>query len=200
MMARMQRREFITLLGGAAIVLARPAAGQQHFTIGLLNTGASTVFVGPFMAKLEELGYREGKNVVLDRKFAEGSTERLNEFAADLVRKRVDVIVTLGTPAAFAAKKATSTIPIVLGAISDPVGVGVVASLARPGGNATGNSVMAPELSAKRLEILRALAPGISRFAILWDSSNPGMAARVHETEIAADQSHVFLHVVGEEY
>ncbi|HKO71859.1 MAG TPA: ABC transporter substrate-binding protein [Bradyrhizobium sp.] len=196
-MARMHRREFITLLGGAAIVLPRPAAGQQHFTIGLLNTGASTVFVGPFMAKLEELGYREGKNVVLDRRFAEGSTERLNEFAADLVRKRVDVIVTLGTPAAFAAKKATSTIPIVLGAISDPVGVGVVASLARPGGNATGNSLMAPELSAKRLEILRALAPGISRFAILWDSSNPGMAARVHETKIAADQSHVFLHVVG---
>ena len=105
--------------------------------------------------------------------------------------------MTIGTPAGFAAKRATSTIPIVLGAISDPVGVGLVASLARPGGNATGNSLMAPELSAKRLEILRTLAPGISRFAILWDSSNPGMAERVRETEIAADQSHVLLHTVG---
>jgi putative ABC transport system substrate-binding protein len=101
-----------------------------------------------------------------------------------LVREHVDVIVTIGTPAGFAAKQATSTIPIVLGAISDPVGVGLVASLARPGGNATGNSLMAPELSAKRLEILRTLAPGISRFAILWDSSNPGMAERVRERTV----------------
>jgi putative ABC transport system substrate-binding protein len=149
------------------------------------------------MGKLEELGYLEGKNVVIERKFAEGNPERLKEFAADLVREHVDVIVTLGTPAGFAAKQATSTIPIVLGANSDPVGVGLVASLARPGGNATGNSLMAPELSAKRLEILRALAPGISRFAILWDSSNPGMAERVRETKVAADQSRVLLHTVG---
>jgi len=193
----MQRREFITLLGGAAVVLPRAAAAQQHFAIGLLNTGASTFFIGPFMGKLEELGYHEGKNLVVDRKFANGSTERLNEFAAELVRKHVDVIVTIGSPAAFAAKQATSTTPIVFGAISDPVGLGLVVSLARPGGNATGNSLMAPELSAKRFEILRALAPGISRFAILWDSSNPGMAERVHETKIAADQSHVLLQIVG---
>jgi putative ABC transport system substrate-binding protein len=113
------------------------------------------------------------------------------------VAQRVDVIVTMGTPAGFAAKQATGTIPIVLGANSDPVGVGLVASLARPGGNITGTSLMAPELSAKRLDILRTLSPKISRFAILWDSSNPGMAERVHETQIAADQSHVLLHVVG---
>jgi putative tryptophan/tyrosine transport system substrate-binding protein len=118
-------------------------------------------------------------------------------MSAGLVRQRVDVIVTIGTPAGFAAKQATSTIPIVFGAISDPVGVGLVASLARPGGNATGNSLMAPDLSAKRLDILRRLTPGISRFAILWDSSNPGMAERVRETEVAADQSHVLLHTVG---
>lgn len=149
------------------------------------------------MGKLEELGYQEGKNIVVERKFAEGNAERLKEFAADLVRQHVDVIVTIGTPAGFAAKQATSTIPIVFGAISDPVGVGLATSLARPGGNATGNSLMAPELSAKRLEILRMLAPRISRFAILWDSSNPGMAARVRETEIAADQSQVLLRTVG---
>ena len=193
----MQRRGFITLLGGAAIAWPLAAWAQRHFTIGLLNTGASTFFIGPFMEKLEQLGYHEGKNVAVERKFAEGNAERLKEFAADLVRQHVDVIVTIGTPAGFAAKQATSTIPIVFGAISDPVGVGLVASLARPGGNATGNSLMAPELSAKRLEILRTLAPGISRFAILWDSSNPGMAERVHETEIAADRSHVLLHIVG---
>jgi putative tryptophan/tyrosine transport system substrate-binding protein len=147
--------------------------------------------------KLEELGYWEGKNLIVERRFAEGNIKRLNDFAAELVRQQVDVIVTVGTPAGFAAKQATSTIPIVLGGNSDPVGVGLVASLARPGGNITGNSFMAPELSAKRLDVLRRLDPGISRFAILWDSSNPGMASRVRETEIAADQSHVFLHTVG---
>ena len=149
------------------------------------------------MRKLVELGYVEGKNVVIERKSAEGNAELLPDLAADLVRQQVDVIVTAGTPAGFAAKKATSTIPIVLGANSDPVGVGLVASLARPGGNATGNSLMAPDLSAKRLDILHTLAPGISRIAILWDSSNPGMAERVRETKIAADQSHVLLHTVG---
>jgi putative tryptophan/tyrosine transport system substrate-binding protein len=193
----MQRREFITFLGGAAAAWPLTAHAQQHFRIGLLNTGADPFFVATFMGKLEELGYQEGKNIVVERKFAEGNAERLKEFAADLVRQHVDVIVTIGTPAGFAAKQATSTIPIVFGAISDPVGVGLATSLARPGGNATGNSLMAPELSAKRLEILRMLAPGISRFAILWDSSNPGMAARVRETEIAADQSHVLLRTVG---
>ena len=186
------------LLGGAAVAWPLAARAQQHFKIGLLNTGgAATIFIATFMGKLGELGYLEGKNIVIERKFAEGNSERLKEFAADLVRQHVDVIVTIGTPAGIAAKQATRTIPIVFGAISDPVGVGLVTSLARPGGNATGNSLMAPELSAKRLEILRTLAPGISRFAILWDSSNPGMAARVRETEIAADRSRVLLHIVG---
>src|SRR6267154_5582268 len=195
-MDHMQRRGFITL-AGVAVLWPLAARAQQPFKIGLLNTGAGTFFIAPFMGKLAELGYQEGKNIVIERKFAEGNSERLKEFAADLVRQHVDIIVTIGTPAGFAAKQATSTIPIVLGGISDPVGVGLVASLARPGGNATGNSLMAPELSAKRLELLRTLTPGISRFAILWDSSNPGMAERVRETKIAADQSHVLLHTVG---
>jgi putative tryptophan/tyrosine transport system substrate-binding protein len=193
---KIPRRKFFGLVGGA-VVWPLAARAQQRFKIGLLDAGVGTTFSGPFLHKLEELGYVEGKNVVIERKSAEGNNERLKEFAADLVRLRVDVIVTIGTPAGLAARQATSTIPIVLGAISDPVGVGLVASLARPGGNITGNSLMAPELSAKRLDILRALAPGINRFAILWDSSNPGMAARVRETEIAADQSHVLLHAVG---
>ena len=192
------RREFITLLlGGAAAAWPRAARAQQRFRIGLLDTGLGAIFAVPFMGKLAELGYVEGRNVVIERKSAEGNPERLKHLAEDLVRQQVDVIVTAGAPAGFAAKKATSTIPIVLGAISDPVGVGLVASLARPGGNATGNSLMAPDLSAKRLDILRTLAPGVSRFAILWDSSNPGMEARVRETKSAADQAHVLLHTVG---
>jgi putative ABC transport system substrate-binding protein len=180
---------------GAACPLA--ARAQQHFKIGLLDTGIGDYFTVPFMQRLEQLGYAEGKNLVVERRFAEGDKERLKEFAADLVRQKVDVIVTMGTPAGLAAEQATTTIPIVLGANSDPVGVGLVASLARPGGNATGTSLMAPELSAKRLDILSTLAPGITRFAILWDSSNPGMAQRVRETQTAADQSHVLLHTVG---
>ena len=193
----MRRREFVTLLGGAAALWPLAGRAQKPFKIGLLDTGLGAEFAVPFIRKLAELGYVEGKNVVIERKSAGGNAELLPGLAADLVRQGVDVIVTAGTPAGFAAKKATSTIPIVLGANSDPVGVGLVASLARPGGNATGNSLMAPDLSAKRLDILHTLAPGISRIAILWDSSNPGMAERVRETKIAADQSHVLLHTVG---
>jgi len=194
----MRRREFISLLISMAACWPLLARAQQRFKIGLLETGGdNSFFTAPFTRKLDELGYVEGKNLVIDRRPAEGSAERLKEFAADLVRQRVDVIVTIGTPTGFAAKQATATIPIVLGANSDPVGVGLVASLARPGGNITGNSLMAPELSAKRLDMLHRLDPGISRFAILWDSSNPGMAHRVRETEVAADQSHVLLHTVG---
>jgi len=193
----MKRREFITLLGGSVALWPLAARAQKTFKIGLLDTGLGANFAVPFVRKLVELGYVEGKNVVIERRSAEGNSELLPGLAAELVRQQVDVIVTAGTPAGFAAKKATSTIPIVLGANSDPVGVGLVASLARPGGNATGNSLMAPDLSAKRLDILHTLAPGISRIAILWDSSNPGMAERVRETKIAADQSHVLLHTVG---
>lgn len=194
----MRRRDFLSLLGTTMACWPLSAHAQQRFKIGLLETGGdNSFFTVPFIHKLEELGYVEGKNLVIERRPADGNAERLKEFAAELVQARVDVIVTIGTPAGFAAKQATTTIPIVLGANSDPVGVGLVASLARPGGNITGNSLMASDLSAKRLEILRRLDPAISRFAILWDSSNPGMAKRVRETEVAADQSHVLLHTVG---
>ncbi|MFZ0259702.1 MAG: ABC transporter substrate-binding protein [Pseudolabrys sp.] len=193
----MKRRDFITLLGGSAALWPLAARAQKLFKIGLLDTGLGAAFAVPFRGKLAELGYVEGRNIVIERKSADGNTALLADLADELVRQHVDVIVTAGTPAGFAAKKATSTIPIVLGANSDPVGVGLAASLARPGGNATGNSLMAPDLSAKRLDILHTLSPEISHIAILWDSSNPGMADRVRETKIAADQSHVLLHTVG---
>jgi putative ABC transport system substrate-binding protein len=196
-MPDMIRRKFIMLLGGMMGSWPITVCAQQRFRIGLLDTGLGATFAEPFMRKLVELGYVEGKNLVLERKSAEGKVDRLNDLAAELVRQQVNVIVTAGTPAGVAAKKATSTIPIVLGATSDPVGIGLVASLARPGGNLTGNSLMAPDLSAKRLEMLHTLAPAFARFAILWDSSNPGMAARVRETKTAADHSKVLLHSVG---
>jgi putative tryptophan/tyrosine transport system substrate-binding protein len=196
-MSQMTRREVLTFVAALPALGPIAAAAQRRFKIGLLDTGLGATFAVPFLRKLTELGYVEGQTIIIERRSADGKPERLNDLAEDLVRQQVEVIVTAGGPAGVAAKKVTQTIPIVLGAISDPVGVGLVASLARPGGNITGNSLMAPDLSAKRLDILHTLAPGISRFAILWDSSNPGMAERVRETKIAADQSHVLLHVVG---
>jgi putative tryptophan/tyrosine transport system substrate-binding protein len=158
-----RRRSLLAALGAVIACWPLKARGQQRFRIGLLDTGLGAAFAAPFTRKLTELGYIEGRNLVLERRSADGNIQRLDDLAAELVRERVDLIVTAGTPAGFAAKKATSTIPVVLGANSDPVGVGLVASLAHPGGNLTGNSLMAPDLSAKRLELLRALAPGISR-------------------------------------
>ena len=168
----MKRREFITLLGGSAALWPLVARAQRLFKIGLLDTGLGADFVVPFMGKLVELGYVEGKNAVIERKSAGGNIALLADLAADLVRQQVDVIVTAGTPAGFAAKKATSTIPIVLGANSDPVGVGLVASLARPSGNATGINFFTSELAAKRLQLLRDLVPGAIRVAIFVNTAN----------------------------
>src|SRR5262245_12990403 len=184
-------------LGVEAQQAAFAQSQQRTFRIGMLAAGDSTRLTNAIFAALQGLGYVEGQNLVVEGRFAEGRLDRLPEFAAELVRLRVDVIVIQGTPAGFAAKSATSTIPIVFAAISDPVGVGIVKSLARPGGNITGTSLMASELSAKRLELLHSVAPRLSRVAILWDSSNPGMALRVQETEIAAKQSQVALFSVG---
>jgi putative ABC transport system substrate-binding protein len=128
----MRRRDFILLVGGAIASWPQTGRAQQRPKIGLLDTGLGAAFAVPFMGKLAELGYVDGENVVIERRSADGNPKRLGDLAADLVRQKVNVIVTAGTPAGFAAKKATSTIPIVLGANSDPVGVGLVASLARP--------------------------------------------------------------------
>jgi putative tryptophan/tyrosine transport system substrate-binding protein len=170
---------------------------QPIHRIGMLVSGGPSVFIDALTDTLRELGYIEGKNVSIERRFAEGNLDRLPALAAELVRLRVDIIVAQGTPATLVAKQATTSIPIVFCPLSDPVGVGIVASLARPGGNATGTSLMAPDLSAKRLELLRAVVPRLSRIAILWDSANPGMALRVRETKTAADQSGLAFGSVG---
>jgi len=134
---------------------------------------------------LAELGWIEGKNLVVERRYAENRLERLPELAAELVRLNVEVIVATGTLGPLAAKRATSTIPIVMTAAGDPLGSGLVASLARPGGNVTGISLMAPDLGGKRLELLKELLPRLARVAVLWNAANPYAAIVFKETQAA---------------
>jgi putative tryptophan/tyrosine transport system substrate-binding protein len=139
-----------------------------------------------FRQGLRELGYVEGKNIVIDWRHHEGKVDRLPALAAELVRLKVDIIVTAGAPAARVAKEATSTIPIVMTNVGDPVGSGFVASLARPGGNITGLSTLAPELSGKRLELLKEIVPELSRVAVFGTSTNPDNAQMLREVDLAA--------------
>jgi putative ABC transport system substrate-binding protein len=187
----MRRREFIALVGSAAASWPLAAHTQPHSVrrIGMLEPGVSSPsdpFVDAFRDGLRELGYNEGRDILLEIRWAGGSNEPLVGLAVELVALKVDVLVTVSTPAAIAAKQATTTIPIVFTAVGDPVGAGVVPSLARPGGNATGFSMLATELSAKRLEILREIAPDTSPVVMLWNDTNPGMTLRAHESERAA--------------
>src|SRR5262245_2351182 len=165
---QLHRRDFITLLGGAGAwpLAARAQQVGKRYTIGLFSAGIAPenaqniAFWAPFFDALRELGWAEGKNVAFERRYGENRIERLPVLAAELVRLNVDVIVTIGTLAPLAAKRATSTIPIVMTSAGDPLGSGLVASLARPGGNVTGMSLMAPELGGKRLELLKEVLPG----------------------------------------
>ena len=157
--------------------------------IGFLGaTSPSTISdrVEAFRQGLRELGYVEGKNIVVEYRWAEGKIERLPDLATELVRLKVDVIVTAGPPAARAAKEATVAIPIVMMQVGDPVGSGFVASLARPGGNITGLSSLAPELSGKRLELLKEIVPKLSRVAVFGTSTSPDNAPSLREVELAA--------------
>jgi putative ABC transport system substrate-binding protein len=135
---------------------------------------------------LRELNYVEGQNLIIDFRWAEGRYERFPALLADAIRLKPDVIVTAGTPGALAAKNATSTIPIVMAAIGDPIAAGLVPSLAHPAGNITGSASMSPETDGKRLELLKELVPRISRIAVLWSSTNPNNAARIKDMQAAA--------------
>jgi putative ABC transport system substrate-binding protein len=157
--------------------------------IGLLlpGTAAPTAHLWEaFRQGLRERGYAEGQNIILERRYGEAKAERIAELAADLVRLKVDVIVTATTSAVQAVQKATRTIPIVMASSADPVGAKLVASLARPGGNITGFTAVSPELNGKRLELLKETVPGLSRVAVLWTPDLPGAALDFQETEIAA--------------
>ena len=167
--------------------------------IGLLETGSlagRAPLWEAFRQGMRELGYVEGRTVVFEARGADGKPERLAALAAELVRLKVDAIVTAGTAATPAARQATATIPIVMATGSDPVGLGFVASLARPGGNVTGVTTLSPELSAKRLELARQLVPGASRLALLGDAGSAATAIQVQETEAAARALGVRLHPV----
>src|SRR5215471_11358528 len=174
----MRRREFITLLGGAVgwPLAARSQQAGKLPMIGYLSPGS--VAVGPlarhdaFQEGLRELGYIDGKNIAIAYRFAEGKFDRLAELAAELVRLKVDVIVSVVTQASLAAKNATSTIPIVMVSVGDPVGSGLVASLARPGANVTGTAAIAAEVIGKSLEPIKEVIPSVSRLAVLWNPSN----------------------------
>jgi putative tryptophan/tyrosine transport system substrate-binding protein len=183
------RRELIAALGGAAIwpFSARAQEGGRKYTIGIFSAGneqaVNPAFNAAFFGALRELGWVEGKNVAVEYRYAENRPERLPELAADLVQRKVDVIAAAGTLAPLAAKRATTTIPIVMTAAGDPLGSGLVASLARPGGNVTGVSLMAPDLGAKRLELLREVLPRLSRVAVLWNADNPYSLLVFKQTE-----------------
>ena len=156
--------------------------------IGVLYLGPahSNANFEVFVQGLRELGYVDGKNILIEYRYAEGKEDRLPELATELIRLKVDAIFTAGTPALFALKQATKTIPIVFFSTSDPIGTGVVASLARPGGNITGISGLASDLWPKRLEILKEIFPKLSRVAMLWNKGNAGMALEAKATEDVA--------------
>ena len=188
----MQRRKFITLLGGAAAAWPLAARAQQARklpTIGFLGAATPSVasqWVTAFEKRLRELGWIEGRTVAIEYRWAEARTERYSEIAAELVGLKVDVIVTWASAPVLAAKQATMLIPIVFAAQMDPVGAGVVASLARPGGNVTGLSIQQTDTASKRLELLREVVRNLGRLAIMGNAGAPGAVLEIREVQATA--------------
>ncbi|MGH6629801.1 MAG: ABC transporter substrate-binding protein, partial [Burkholderiales bacterium] len=189
-MNHLQRRQFLVHSFALALLAGSRAEAQPRiYRIGHLsgNANAPTAHLQKaLLDSLDELGYREGRNLVVERRFADGRLERLPALAAELVALKVDVIVTLGGPPPAAAKQATSTIPIVTVGAGDTVATGLIASLARPGGNITGMSDDAGPLSAKRMELLKEAVPKARRIAVLWNADDRAMTLRYQEIEKAA--------------
>ena len=203
MAIHLRRREVIIgLVGGTAAAWPIGSTAQQPIkkmrSLGLLLPGLPEASTGKATRdRLRELGYTEGRDILLQARWADGKMERLDELAVELAGLQLDAIIAYTTPGAIAARKATTTISIVFLFVADPVGAGVVPSLAHPGGNATGISLLATELSAKRLEILLELAPKASRVAMLWNDTNTGMVLRSREALDAAAKLGVAVKSVG---
>jgi putative ABC transport system substrate-binding protein len=186
----MRRRELIALLGGAAVAAKGPAAAQtpgKVARVGFLGNSTAALeesLVGAFREGLRELGYVEGHNIMIEYRWAEGAYERFPTLVGELVAAHIDLIVTAGTPAALAVTKGAPALPLVMTAVGDPIGTGLIESLARPGGNATGLTSITPDLEGKRLELMREMIPDMQRIAVLW---NPGNAFQLRdEKEVQA--------------
>ena len=182
---------FALALSALLFALCASTEAQQPekvYHVGVLSGGfaGSSPDIEAFREGLRELGYVEGKNIVIEQRYGQEKPDRVRELAIELVRLKVDVIVSGGNSSTQAAKKATNTIPIVMSQSSDPVASGFVGSLARPGGNITGLSTIAPEISGKRLELLKEIVPGLSRVAVFATSTSPGNAQELREVELAA--------------
>jgi putative ABC transport system substrate-binding protein len=182
----MIRRIHVCLLLTVLLLTAFTAQAQQSSKVPRIGYLGGTSAAEVLRDGLREHGWTEGQNILVEYRFAGAKPEQLSQSAAELVRLKVDVIVAVSTPAAQAARRATNTVPIVFSMVSDPVASGLVASLARPGGNATGLSNMLPEQSGKLLELLKEAAPGVSRVAVVWDSANPGKVLELKEMQTVA--------------
>src|SRR5262249_33480535 len=184
----MRRREFITLIGGAAawplVARAQQASGKAY-RIGILGL-VQRPTEGLLRPALRDLGYVEGRNLEYEARYASGNAERLPSLADELVRLKVDIIVTAGAPAAEAAKKATTSIPVVFWGAGDPVATGLIVNLTKPGGNLTGVTELSTELTAKRLQLFKEAIPSLSRVAIIWNAGDRSMSLRFTEAESAA--------------
>ena len=177
----------IAVLGGVAIVEAQQA--KKIPRIGFLGNSTEVLeanLIWPFREGLRDLGYVEGKNILIEYRWAEGKYERFPELIGELIQLKVEIIVTAGTPASIAVKKATTSIPLVMIAVGDPVGTGLIASLSHPGGNITGLTSISAEMEGKRLELLREVIPKISHIAVLWNAGSPVQVIQERETRAAA--------------
>ena len=193
----MRRRDFIRLLGGAAVgwplaAHARPKIPRIGF-MGNSTAALEANLVDAFREGLRELGYEEGRNIVIEYRWADGNYDRFPALVAELIAAKVDAIVTAGTPAALAVKKATTTVPLVMVAVGDPVGTGLVPSLARPGSNLTGLSSIAPDLEGKRLQLLREIVPALSHVAMFVNSLNPFHVSSMQQARAAAQAMRIKL-------
>jgi len=200
------RRRLIRLLGGttAATLIASPSAWAQSSgkrrRIGFLGNSTAALeanLIEPFRDRLRALGYEEGRNIDIEYRWADGRYERFPDLISELLAAKVEVIVTAGTPAALAVKKATTTVPLVMVAVGDPVGTGLVTSLAHPGGNLTGLSSIAPDLEGKRLELLREIIPTVSHVAVFWNPVNPFHALSMTQARTAAEALHIRILPLG---
>jgi putative tryptophan/tyrosine transport system substrate-binding protein len=195
----MKRREFLTLLGGTVAAWPLAARAQQPRKVarigllGLLSATSEAPLVEAVRQGLRDYGYVEGTNLTIEYRWAEGNNARLPELAAELVRSNVDVIVTYTTPGSLAAMRATTTIPIVMALVGDPVASGIVASFNRPGGNITGQSFFNPELRAKRIELLKEIMPRLAQVAVLLNPDNPATGLELQAMEATAQSLNVKL-------